>query len=214
MKTATSTRAGLQADALVQEIGQKVAEQQRTLLDDAAREAEQIRHRAHVKARRQLRRAIQEMRVNERQHTLQVRAELDTATRRQASARALEALAAAWPRLSRAIERRWGDKAARSRWLAAQIAMARSRLPATGWVLSHPAAWSDAERSALSALLRGAGVADATLRGDADLHIGLVIEAGGVRLDSTPRALLTDRSRVESALLARLDPGKTGATAA
>ena len=214
MKAATPSRARLQADALVQEIRQKVTEQQRKLLDDAALEAEQIRRRARVKARRQLRRAIQEMRATDAQQTLQVRAELETATRRQASVRALQALAAAWPRLGRAIEQRWGDKAARSRWLAAQIAMARSRLPATGWVLSHPAAWSDAERSALTDLLRTEGVADATLRADPNLRIGLVIEAGGVRLDSRPRALLADRARVESALLARLDPGKTGATAA
>ena len=211
MKPATATRTALQADALVEEIQRKVAEEQRKLLDDAAREADEIRQRARVRARRQLHRAIAEMRANERQRTLQVRAELETANRRQASVRSLEALAEAWPRLTRAIEQRWSDSAARARWLAAQVAMARTRLPPTGWVLNHPAAWSDAESSALDELLRTQGVADFTLRSDANLHVGVVIEAGGVRLDSTLRALLTDRPLVESALLARLEQSMPGA---
>ena len=200
------TRATLQADALVQEIQRKVAAQQRALLDAAAREADQIRQRAHVKARRQLRRAIQEMRAIQGQRTLQVRAELETATRHQASVRASAALASAWPLLERALEQRWADEAARARWLTAQIAMACARLPATAWLLRHPAAWGEAEVAVLRELLRAAAVSDATLRPEATLQVGLVIEAGGVRLDSTPRALLSDRSRVASALLARVEP--------
>ena len=75
----------------------------------------------------------------------------------------------------------------RAQWLAAQIALARARLPATDWVLSHPAQWNDAEVAALRELLRAEGVAAATLCPDAALRVGLVIEADGVRLDSTPR---------------------------
>ena len=207
MTPAPASRTRLQADALVQEIQRQVAAQQRELLDTAAREAEQIRQRARVKARRQLRRAIQDMRSTEAQRTRQARAELETAMRRQAAARASTALASAWPRLRGELSRRWQDPSARAQWLAAQVAMGRARLPRKDWVVHHPAAWTEAETAALVGLLRSHGVADATLHADAGLTLGLVIEAAGVRLDSSPQGLLCDRARIESALLARLDPG-------
>src|SRR5690606_14277388 len=84
-----------QADALVDEIRRQVAAQRQQILDAAARECDEIRARARVKARRQLRRAIDELRAAKRQRLQQVRAELETAARRRASARALDALSAA-----------------------------------------------------------------------------------------------------------------------
>lgn len=200
----------LQAEALVDEIGRKVGARQRELLDIAAREAEEIRERARVRSRRQMRRAVDEMRATERQRTQQVRAELETADRRRASALALEMLSAAWPQLAAAIEQCWHDPPARRRWMAAQLALACSRLPAAGWVLRHPGAWTDAERSVLRGLLRDHGVEDATLRPEPALTTGLVIEVAGARLDSTPQALLADRARVEAALLAALEPALVG----
>ena len=71
-------------------------------------------------------------------------------------------------------------------------------------MLRHPAGWTDAERDALRVLLAARGVSGATLEADPSLQVGLVIEADGVRLDSTPRALLADRDFVEAALLAAL----------
>lgn len=201
----SSSTAQLQADALVEEIRLKVAAQRRELLDAAGRECDEIRDRAKVKARRQLRRAIEELRALERQRRQQVRAELETAARHRASTRALEALSAAWPRLSAALSRRWSDADARSRWLDAQLALAQSRLPAGAWVLRHPAHWGADESAALRALLAARGVADARLEPDSEVDVGLVIEADGARLDSTSRALLADRGFVEAALLAALD---------
>jgi hypothetical protein len=200
-----SLDAHAQADALIAEIERQAALQRQELLDSAAREGEQIRRQARLKARRQVQRAIDELRSAERQRTQQLRAELDTAARQEASLRQRELLAAAWPRLIEAIERRWHDSASRRRWLELQIAAASARLPARGWVLQHPASWGEAEITALRECLRAEGVADATLRAQAGQPIGLVIEADGARLDSTPPALLADRARVEAALLAEFD---------
>jgi len=202
-----SSAAQWQADALIEQIALQVEAQRRELLDAAARECEEIRERARVKARRQLRRAIAELRAAARQRMQQLRAELETAARRAASARALDALSAAWPQLGDALARRWRDTAARNRWLDAQLAQAQARLPSTGWLVRHPPDWSDGDCDALRAQLAARGVADARLHADQRVDTGLVVEVDGVRLDSTPQALLADRQFVEAALLAALEAG-------
>src|SRR5690606_19706416 len=83
----------------------------------------EIRARARDKARRQLRRAVAELRAIERERMQQVRAELETAARRQSSARALGALAAAWPKLGAALADRWDDADARKLWVDAQLSL-------------------------------------------------------------------------------------------
>jgi len=151
-----------------------------------------------------LRRAVAELRAIERERMQQVRAELETAARRQSSARALGALAAAWPKLGAALADRWDDADARKLWVDAQLSLAQARLPPAGWVLRHPACWLDADCDALRARLTAHGVADARLVADEALTVGLVVEVDGARLDSTPQALLADRPYVEAALLAAL----------
>lgn len=194
----------LQADALVDEIERQVALRERELLDAAAAEAAAIRLRARQKARRQLQRAVEDMRTTGQQRLRQLHATLETARRRRAARHALDALALVWPRLDQAIEQRWNEPRTRSVWMSAQLALARSRWPAQAWVLRHPAAWRDDEVAALRAALRTHAPGEVTLLADASLHAGLVVEVDGARLDSTPRALLADRARVESALLAAL----------
>ncbi|MDH5538765.1 MAG: hypothetical protein OEY03_05105 [Rhizobacter sp.] len=202
-----TTPAELQADTLVAEIERQVAQRRRELLKVGRAEVAEIRERAREKARRQMRRAIDEMRATQRQRTRQVQAELETAQRRQASQRAIDLLGATLPRLAEALARRWNEPAARARWIDAQIDQARERLVAHDWVVRHPAGWSDAELDALRAALQAHGVAAVELQADAGIEIGLVIDAGGARLDSTPAALLADPGRVASALLAAVGLG-------
>jgi hypothetical protein len=197
--------ADMQAQALIAEIERQAAVQRQQLLDIAAREGDDIRQRARIKARRQMHRAIDELRGAERQRHQQVRAELETAARAQASMRQRELLAAAWPRLVEAIERRWHEPVARAQWIDEQIALARSRLPTRGWVLRHPASYDEGQIAALRERLRAQGVSDVTLQAEAGQRAGLVIEADGARLDSTPPALLADRARAEAALLAQFE---------
>jgi hypothetical protein len=199
-----SSAAELQAAALIEEIGRKVAQSRGEILAAAAREAAQIRQRARAKARRQLRRAIDEMRASERQRVAQVQAELATRSSRRVSAQSLAALAQAWPLLVEAIRRRWDDPPSRAQWLQAQLGQARARLHPGPWRVAHPAAWGEADITALRATLARHGVTEASLQADPALASGLVIEAAGARLDSTPQALLADRAAVEAALLAAI----------
>lgn len=204
MSPVAPTASDLQAAALVEEIARKVGQARGEILAAAAREAEEIRQRARAKARRQLRRAIDEMRAAERQRIAQVRAELDTQRSRGASAQSLAALAQAWPLLGEAIRRRWADPATRAVWLDAQIAQARARLHSGPWQISHPAAWGDAERAVLRDTLAQHRIVDAGLQADPALASGLLIDAAGARLDSSEPALLADRAAVEAALLAAI----------
>lgn len=190
------------ADALVEEIRRQAAAQRQAILEAAEREAAEIQARARDKARRQLRRALEELRAAGRQRVRALRAELETEARRRASGHALDSLAAAWPMLEAALARRWQDPKARRRWLEAQLALARARLPAASWLLRHPAEWGEPDRDALDALLAARGVSSAGLRADPGLAIGLVVEADGARLDSAPQALLADRATIEAELLA------------
>lgn len=204
MTTAAPTHPERQADALVRDIRRQLGSREQELLAAADREAREIRAKARDKARRQARRAIEELRAAERERTQQLLAELETARRRRTSALAQRSLALAWPQLAEALRRRWHDDAARPRWMRAQIDLARTRLPACGWLLRHPQAWRDDDRAELLALLQQSGITNATLQPDSTLTAGLVIEADGGRLDSTPAALMADRPRVEAALLAAL----------
>ena len=193
-----------QADVLVAEIREEVARERSRILDDAAREADAIRGRARDKARRQMRRAVAEMRESGERRLAQVVAEIETARRREASMRAREALDAAWPLLRGAIERRWADDASAAAWIRAQVELAHARLRAPRWAVRHPANADAARMTTLRDVLAALGVAEARLQPDADLDAGLVVEAGGARLDGTPAALLAVRSEVEAALLAEI----------
>lgn len=204
MNAIAPTPADVQADGLIESIEQKVAEQERALRADVAREASEIRERARIKARRQMRRAVEQMRAAQHERWQQLHAELDTAARRQAAARAQGALALAWPRLADALARCWAEPAARGRWIDAQLAQAGERLHAVAWMVRHPAVFDERERADLQRRLAAHSGPDATLQPDAAFGAGLVIEADGARLDSSPAALLADRAAVESALLAAL----------
>lgn len=193
-----------QADALVSEIREQVALERRRLLDDAEREADAIRGRARDKARRQMRRAVEEMRESGQRRLAQVRAELETARRHDDSVRSLEALATAWPLLHDALARRWNDDAAAVTWMRAQVADARARLGPRGWLVRHPASANAARIAALREALALREVIEPALRADPGLDAGLVIEVGGARHDATPDALLAVRPAVEAALLAEV----------
>lgn len=203
MSQAPPPGSGSQADALVSEIREEVARERARILEEAGREANAIRGRARDKARRQLRRAVDELRESGRGRLAQVAAELETARRHEDSAHAREALDSAWPLLRRAIGRRWSDDASASTWIRALVVLAHARLRGAHWEARYPAA--DAARArVLREALAAQGIADVALRADAAIEAGLVIEAGGARLDGTPDALLAVRAEVEAALLAEI----------
>lgn len=201
---APNEAAARQADALVADIESKVAAERRQLLDAAALEAEAVRARARLKARRQMRRAVAELRATDRQRQQSQAAQLETARRQQATARARTLLAAAWPMLGEALAKRWRDPVSGAQWQRAQLVMAAARWPRSVATVHHPGAWKADAVSALRELLAGLDLDHMTVQADPALELGLVVESDGARLDSQPRALLADRARVEAALLAAL----------
>lgn len=206
--------ADAQAAALVEEIASKLDRECAGLLAAAAAEGAELRRRAREKARRQLQRALDDLRQLERERTRQLDAELDAERRKNGTAHAQQALAAAWPQLRSALEARWHDDAARQRWIGAQIALAQQRLVGRPWRVRHPATLGVREVDALRALLATHGHADAELVADGALVSGLVIESAQAWLDSTPAALCADHSAVEAALLAALVPPDAAAPVA
>lgn len=188
----------LQADALVADINGRLAARRQELLAAAAAEAAAVRRAGRDKARRQLRRAVAEMRAAERQSTQQLDADIEGAGRRAASTQAVQALAAAWPMLEAAVAARWADPVARQAWITALLAAARARWPGGGWTVRHPPTLDAAEFGALPP--------GCSVRADAALSAGLVVDADAATLDATPVALVADRPRVEAALLAALEP--------
>lgn len=201
---AASTPAAQQADALVAEIERQVQARRAALLEAAARDAAAIRDAARAQARRQCADAVAALRAHERARTQALRAELETAARRQAAQAAAATIAQAWPRLTDALQRRWADAAARAAWIDGQLALARQRLRGSAWRVRHPAGFGVDDVAALRERLAAHGAADATLTADPSLPAGLVIEAGGARLDGSPAALCVDRGRLEAALLSAL----------
>lgn len=192
------------ADALVAEIHRQADAQRQQRLATAVAEAAAITARARDKALRQLRRTQAELRATRDERQRRLAAELDTQARREAAARARAALDAAWPQLVPALRRRWADAAARAGWVEALVAQAAARLPASGWRLRHPRAWSADDQRGLQASLQRHGLGAIEVQADDSVDAGLVIERDGVRLDGTPAALLADRARAEAELLALL----------
>lgn len=204
--------ADAQAAVLVEEIASKLDRECAGLLAAAAAEGDELRRRARDKARRQVRRALDDLRQLEYERTRQLDAELDAERRKNETAHAQQALDAAWPQLRGALEARWHDDAARLRWIGAQLALAQQRLVGRPWRVRYPATLAAAEVDTLRALLAAHGHADAERVADGALVAGLVIESSQAWLDSTPAALCADRGAVEAALLAALVPPHAGAS--
>ncbi len=193
---------GQQADALVAEIQRKVALAAREVMDAAAREAAAIRQSARDKARRQLDRVRVELRQTRERHLAQATAENDAAARRRTAASARELLAVGWPLLEKALEARWHEAGARTRWIEAVLDAACARLQPGAWVVRVPADLDAAGHQALRNALVVRGAAEAVVERDGALRAGLSVESAGATLDATVRALLADRAEVEAMLLA------------
>ncbi len=193
-----------QADVLLNDISGKVDATCAAILADAHREGEAARLRAREKARRQLQRAVAEMRATGQRRHAQLSAEQETQRGRRRAELALQVLDDTWPALAEAIARRWGNTTHRQAWITAQVDLATRRFGSRPWIIRHPATWPADDVQALRAALARRGVTAAELKPDGAPAVGLVIEVDGARLDSSPAALLADRPAVQALLLAAI----------
>jgi hypothetical protein len=134
-------------------------------------------------------------------------AECDTRRRAKAEQTRAEVLGRAWPLLVERLVARWQDPGARGDWATAALNLARQSLPPGDWTIRHAPGGTDPEWAARgTALAEGIGALPRCMA-DPGLRAGLVIEAGGVRLDASLDGLLGDRPRIEARLLALLADG-------
>jgi hypothetical protein len=104
-----------------------------------------------------------------------------------------------------ALLERWRNPGQRRKWVAQAIDSAHRLLPREMWTLSVAPGWPPEERDeALQAVARRLGTMPACSE-VAELQAGLLITAGGNRLDATLGGLLADRAAIEARLLDYLE---------
>ena len=88
-------------------------------------------------------------------------------------------------------------------WTDGVARCGRDQLNAAGWIVEHPADWSEDEKRNFRNS-HGAGGNAVTFVANSELTAGIKISAGEATLDATPPGLLADRSAVAALLLAEI----------
>jgi hypothetical protein len=188
--------------ALVEERSRAECE---AVLTKAQDEARQIVAESHRNARSRVHASLSEARALMEKRMSQAEAALETARRQNRQSRDQALIAAAWPLLNPALEKRWRDDRARHLWIESLIKQALAVLPRTQWEIACPQDYELAEREALAAQVNQAIDAMPAFVEAADIIAGLRITAGDALLDGTIEGLLADRAAIESRLLAEVE---------
>lgn len=186
------------------------------LEEDRRRQCDALMADAHARARAVLRQTQDDARVRMRaafaaerqrldQQLKEAAARLQTELRLREQERRAQLLRLAWDMLPAALLQRWQDPDRRSKWVAQAIDSAQRLLPHDSWTLSVAPGWPAQEReqvlrSVASRLGAMPGCSEAS-----QLQAGLLIMAGGSRLDATLAGLLADRAAIEARLLDHLE---------
>ena len=192
-----------QSEALLQELELQTAEECRTVIATAKREADVLVVQARSSARRRTQDVIEELRKEGIRRLARAQAKVETEARQRAQQCALEVIERAWPLLTEAIAERWRDPVTRLLWTDGVARCGRDQLNAAGWIVEHPADWSDDEKQNFHSS-HGAGSNAVTFVANSELTAGIKISAGEATLDATPPGLLADRSAVAGLLLAEI----------
>ncbi|PLX36249.1 MAG: hypothetical protein C0606_16270 [Hyphomicrobiales bacterium] len=197
-----------QAEELIADINEHVAEEVRAVAEAADARIGEIRRKGWAKARRQMHRAIGDMRQEEMRRLSQTRAEIETDGRRRMQHESAAVLDHARPMLAEALTGRWRDAETRAIWIGGLIAHAGKRLaPGKGerhFEIRHAAGWSADDEASAKKAAKDAGIDDVAFVADPAIEVGLVVVTDGARIDATPQAFLADTAFVESALLAEI----------
>jgi hypothetical protein len=175
------------------------------LLEAADAKSRRILEHAHAAARSRLREVLSEQR--ERLDTAIAEAETALMTQHRISAqrRLVAALEASLPALKHALRVRWQSRTARAGWVEQHLKVARSVMPPTGWVIAHPADWSQEEREQVRHWLQAQGIENPRFESDTALSAGIRVACGLNLLDASFDGLLADRALIEGRLLYYLE---------
>lgn len=196
-----------QTDALLRRVAREQETRCRHARESAEEQARAIVARAWVEARTRLRQAVMEERRSVEQMLADRRAAHETSARRRSQASLRTVVDEAWQALPTVLETTWRRADARERWSRAACSAAMATLrPSQGCILEVDRdAAPDVERVAHGALGAWAG-APVVVTHVAGLGPGLRIRCGRACVDATVPGLLATRERIESELLARMEP--------
>lgn len=189
-----------QADALIRMLRDDEAAAGARETAQASARARTLLRNAYRDARRLVREAVQEERERRDNALGQARAEVATRRRQQAQRDASQVVRAAWTCLPGVLQAIWDDPQQRSRWCRTVISGAARVLRPDKWEISHPAALSAAETTAMCEQARAAGAREVVSRPESALHAGLAIRSAGAVFDATVAGLLASRAGIEAEL--------------
>lgn len=184
-----------------------------TILEQAQGQARERVRAAFREARHRVARAITGERLRARSLLASHEARLETQDRQRYQDSVQHLLARARHRLDGALLARWTQAGSRRQWLEHLLGQARQRLPATTWVIDHPAGWDTSELGPWQDAIRTRSGSAPQLRVDTALRAGVRIQAGGACLDGSLEGLLADERAIQAELLARLEAALPGTKA-
>lgn len=194
-----------QMQALLTLLEQDRRRQCDALMADARARARAVLRQAQDDARSRMRAAFAAERQRLEQQTRAAAARLQTERRLSEQERRAQLLRLAWDMLPDALLQRWQDPDRRGKWVAQAIDSAQRLLPRDSWMLSVAPGWPAQEREqALRSVASRLGAMPGCSE-FAELQAGLLIMAGGNRLDATLAGLLADRAAIEARLLDYLE---------
>jgi hypothetical protein len=175
------------------------------LIADAQARAGSVLRQAQVDARTRMRAAFAAERQRLDEQLKAAAARLQTEHRLSEQERRAQLLSLAWDMLPEALLQRWQDPDRRTKWVAQAIDSAQRLLPHDSWSLRVAPGWPAHEREQALQSVAGRLGAMPDCSEAADLQAGLLITAGGNRLDATLGGLLADRGAIEARLLDHLE---------
>lgn len=193
-----------QVSALLARLDAQRERQCRDLVAQAHAEAQQMLRDARHRGRAQLREAVLAKRARVAERCRRERLDLDGAARQREFVCLRLDLDAGLAGLPAALQSRWRDASAQLAWCESLLTEAARLMGGGGWRVEHAPGLNAAALAALAERVRALGGADCTLVEDPTIGAGLRVRRGGTCLDGTPAGLMSDRARLEAALLDEL----------
>lgn len=195
----------LQVHALLSRLHAERDASCRRLRENAAESASRLVGEARLRARSRIKEAVREKRRRVSEHCRRVQAEVDARERDRQFSDIEVRLSRGMSLLPAALAARWADAGARQAWCRHLVEEAASALGAGAWRIEVAPGLPAGELETLASRAARAAGEDAAIEESAALAAGLRILRDGACYDGTVTGLLSNRLRVQAALLAELD---------
>jgi len=191
----------LQSDALVRELERQFNNEAGSVIAAGERDAHNIIRQACADARRRVHEATEELRREGARRLAGAKAQLEAEQRARAQQVAAQAVHDGFPLLREELEARWRDRVNRRQWTDAVARVCVLRLRPGGWLVEHPADWSEPEQRDFRTAIDTRNGIEISFKPRGDLKSGLLIKADQAVLDATTQGLLADGRTVAALIL-------------